>query len=225
MLYYIQDSIDGEEGISLHNMVGEVNSLRYLDILNIFELVTLQPEILTLMLVMVMGALGALIHVTQGYLKQETEESWAVFLFRPLLGVVSALAIYILARAGVLVVSDSGQSAGNAGLSPFFVSFLAIISGLLAESAISNIREAGKNFLKPVDTLETLRWSNGIAEEIEAQAPNKELENLVTILGLPEREVDDIVNGRIPAPEHTQTAIAAWLDKQPRQLFTDLKPS
>ena len=100
-------------------------------------------SLLTLIMALSMGALGSVIYLTKSYFSTEEKNPFSWYFFRPFLGMITALAIFVLAKAGVLVVAgSSGQNNISSELSPFFISFLAIISGLLSEQATDRIKQA-----------------------------------------------------------------------------------
>ena len=117
--------------------------------LNLSFLITMPAEMLTMFMVISMGALGGTIHLTQIFLsrkKQYNDKSttglW-YFLFRPMLGFIVAITVFILVHAGVLVVATPSTQSADSTLSPYFVSFLGIISGLLAQNAVETIQNTG----------------------------------------------------------------------------------
>ncbi|MFT7185998.1 MAG: hypothetical protein ACI84K_001388 [Pseudohongiellaceae bacterium] len=102
---------------------------------------SLPKSILTLLLVLSTGVLGSIIFVTVEFLKEPEDkiQNLNMYLFRPFLGMILALAIYVMLKAGQFTfVDDSNQD-----LSPFLVSFLGIISGMLAEQAYSRLTKTG----------------------------------------------------------------------------------
>ncbi|WP_350335304.1 hypothetical protein [Coralliovum pocilloporae] len=224
---------DGEnkEFVKLHKIASEFQSLKSIEksYIPIFKLVSLQPEILILILVMVMGMLGGLIHLTQGFLYGERNESPSYYIFRPILGVSAAVTIYILAKAGVLVVADPSTASGSGNsLSPFFVSFLAIVSGLMAQNALGNVHRAGENLFKPANLAGKGRWAFGVEAALarsEAAGGERTRKNLIALLGESEGVVNDWIRGTTETPEHAQKAIAAWVNQPVHLLFHDLKTS
>lgn len=101
----------------------------------------LPKSILTLLLVLSTGVLGSIIFVTVEFLKEPEYhiQNLSMYLFRPFLGMILALSMYVMLKAGQFTfVDDSNQN-----LSPFLVSFLGIISGMLAEEAYQRLTKAG----------------------------------------------------------------------------------
>ncbi len=179
-------------------------------------------ELLTLVLTMSMGALGSLIFITLEYFKEDTSKSFSWYFFRPFLGMVTALAIFVFAKAGQLTISDEGVSEN---LNPYFLSFLGIISGLVSEHATDKLRATGATFFQSdIDKKLSLdRWAISIEEQIKKQ--DKSVSELTQFVSASEKTVDDWVKEKKPVPVDEQKIIAAWLAVPRRQIFTDLPPS
>ena len=111
-----------------------------------FPLLPLIPKyILTLILTLAMGALGSLLYITHDYFKRDSDHPISWYLLRPFLGTTTALAMFILAKAGQMTISGgTAEESLIENLNPFFISFLAIISGLLSEQAIEKIKSAAE---------------------------------------------------------------------------------
>nr|WP_321462225.1 hypothetical protein [uncultured Cohaesibacter sp.] len=188
-------------------------------------LATKQSEIVTLVLVLIMGALGGLIHLTQSFLDNE-ETPVSYYIFRPILGILAAFSIFVLVKAGVLVVSGEGFDETKS-LNPFFVAFLGIVSGLMAQNAIMNLRQAGANLFRSQNALEQPRWAiadpgNSVMDKLKQQ-PDKDIAKLAKILDKEQGQVEDWLHGRKCAPLHVQQAVASWLDSDVHELFHDMK--
>ncbi|MFT5702049.1 MAG: hypothetical protein ACI8ZB_004954 [Desulforhopalus sp.] len=114
---------------------------------------TYPRPILKLNLIFSMGILGSLIFVTMEFLKYPSKHSLEMYLFRPFLGMIIALAMYVMVKSGYSAILESNDK----DLSPFFISFLGIISGMLADQAYSNISFTGSKYFpsKPADTPNT----------------------------------------------------------------------
>jgi hypothetical protein len=90
-------------------------------------LVTTQPDILTLTLVILIGILGSSLQMTYAFFTQHRVEKVGAYMLRVCVGAITALVIFIVAKAGVTVVADATRLGGDAAINPYFVSFLAII--------------------------------------------------------------------------------------------------
>lgn len=108
------------------------------------DFVSQHSSILVLLLTLSMGTLGSTIVLTQEVLDQNVNMPLPWIFTRPLLGMATSISIYILAKAGQLTLETGSESDT---LNPFIISFLAIISGLLAEDSVDKISDAGRRFL------------------------------------------------------------------------------
>ena len=192
------------------------------------------PDMLTLILVLSMGALGGTISLTRLYFRDGASEGEpkgtpSYYLFRPFLGAITALAVYILAKAGVLVISAPSSEESGADLSPFFVSFLGIVSGLLAEQALDTIQKAGANWFADSGTVGRARWAHGLKAALGGDDPAKADEtakrtaDLADTIGVAAETMQEWVDERKPVPSQFQVLIAAYLHMSPRDLFSDMQ--
>jgi hypothetical protein len=182
--------------------------------------------LLTLLLTISMGALGSLIYITRDYFQRETQNPFSWYLFRPFLGMVTAIAVFVLAKAGQLTISDAGVTEGVAeNLNPYFISFLAIISGLLSEQATERIRAAGASVFRVEGqgTPAPERWAVGLTERMDEQG--KSAADLAGFVDEDEPTVQEWCDELRPVPATAQTIIASWLGIPRRRLFTDLPPA
>ncbi len=101
--------------------------------------------ILIIVLVLSMGVLGSLIFVTVEFLQEPESypKSLSMYLFRPFLGMILALSMYVMLKSGQSTFSDSSEQ----NLSPFLISFLGIVSGMLAEQAYKRLSITGESVL------------------------------------------------------------------------------
>lgn len=219
---YILDVLDDFSYLAAKQNGNGTSKLAWLKIWRWFEFVDMPSEMLTIMVVASMGALGGSISLTRVYLRPDSNQKTAEYFFRPLLGAITAFAVYVLAKAGVLIVSNNGTSGEGASLSPFFISFVGLMSGMLSEDALNTIQNVGGNWFKNSD--EGIdRWGIGLAEKFEAkQISTKEIANLVKV---PDDTVQKWLNEEEAIPAAKQELIAAWLQTSPRTLFSDMPPN
>lgn len=201
------------------------------------------PDMLTLILVLAMGALGGTIHLTRLYFyggggasgQGPVNLNPSYYLFRPLLGAITALSIYILVKSGVLVISAPTPGNEDTQISPYFISFLGIVSGLLAEQALETIQSAGSRWFASSNRAELARWGHRLGYALGhpenddgahlSAEERKKIDDLCTILGIGEAEIMDWVRELKPVPEQYQRMIAAFLNIPERELFTDIPPT
>jgi hypothetical protein len=114
---------------------------------------TLPHPTLVLLVTISMGALGSVLFMLQLHFISlgntsihRTSLSWHIF--RPFQGMTTALAIYLLVKAGQISVSHS-SGIDEADLNPFVLGFLGVVSGLLSDQAIDRLSAAGVELFKP----------------------------------------------------------------------------
>jgi hypothetical protein len=109
-------------------------------------LATMPPALLIPIVTLAMGALGSVIYLSAGVVAGEPARPMAWYVFRPMLGMVTAFAVFIFVQAGALVVNQPGQNIDPGQLNPYFIAFVSVISGLLSEQAVQRIRGVAANF-------------------------------------------------------------------------------
>jgi hypothetical protein len=102
-------------------------------------------DLLVLLLVMSMGALGGIVRLLRDYGDESHKDPMSKdYAFVPLIGLVVAVGGYILAKTGLLLLSSAKE---EASLSPFMIGLVGIVSGLLAKEVIDRIAGAGRKIL------------------------------------------------------------------------------
>jgi len=106
------------------------------------------PEtLLSIILALSMGGLGSLITVTVEYLRIEkksyNETRFSEYFFRPILGSVMALVVYIAIKSGQLSIMGGEVTE----LTPFLLSFIGILSGLMSEQVYKKLIAYGDNVI------------------------------------------------------------------------------
>ncbi len=109
---------------------------------NIWELPTI---FMSMVLVLAMGGLGSLITVTIEFLGDPAQRSarFSAYLFRPMLGTIVALAAYIGVKSGQVSVAGEGVSE----LSPFLLSFLGVLAGIMSERVYRRLVDYGEKII------------------------------------------------------------------------------
>ena len=106
------------------------------------------PALLSTGLVLLMGALGALLYLFPAYLNRPIPVSVAEIFVRLIFGMCAALAFYVLANATVagFSIADSGvsQAGTSSKLNPFTVSLIGIVAGVLSEDIAKWIQDRGR---------------------------------------------------------------------------------
>jgi fasciclin domain-containing protein len=113
----------------------------------IFNFFSIPPVAQTLFVTLFLGALGAAtINVLRlskvGWWASANDPLWGEIIISPFIGALAAFGIFLVASAGLLLSSDSGQS-GATSLSAFFIGLLGFVSGLLYDEAFGRVRRVG----------------------------------------------------------------------------------
>lgn len=188
------------------------------------KLITAQPDVLTLFLVILMGVLGSALQITHSVFVQNRTESFGSYCLRICVGAITALIIFIVAKAGVPVIADASKLGGEAPINPYFVSFIAILSGLMSENAIVSVQEKGAAFFGAGTSAGPDRWAR---EDLNASlaAPDLTLKAMSEFLGVPEDMTKSILAGKTQATAEAQKTIALYLRRPIRDLFSDMPPA
>jgi hypothetical protein len=186
-------------------------------------LITTRPDMLALWLVILMGVLGSSLQLTNSYFKEPDREVTIGSYFLHLsVGAITALAIFIVAKAGVPVIADASRLGGDAAINPYFVSFLAIISGLLSENALSSIEAQGRRLFGGATT-EPDRWA---PTDLTADATKdgRSIKELADYLDINESTTAAMLKGEEKIEPAKQHVIAVYLRRPAREIFTDIGP-
>lgn len=201
-----------------------LNDAVFLRMMGLHFLATMPGQMLTLILTLCMGGLGSVIYLTRYFFDGPESRSLGWYVFRTLLGMGTAVAVFILAKAGQLIISDSAVSGSVDGnLNPFFISFLAIVSGLMSEQAYTRIERSGIAFFRVGDGESRERWAFGVRRAM-ADREGKTAEELARRLEIPPETAAGWLAERRPVPADAQRAIALWLGRDDRELFSDRPP-
>jgi hypothetical protein len=111
---------------------------------------SMPPSLLIPTLVLAMGALGSVIRLTVDFINTKQKVlPLSLFMFTPLLGMITAFAVFILIQAGVLIITQPpAEGAGPGQLNPYVISFIGIVSGLVSDRAIGKLSEVAGNLFK-----------------------------------------------------------------------------
>jgi hypothetical protein len=106
-------------------------------------------EIMEMLLLVCMGMLGGVISVTRSFIEKSlTNPSISDLIYKPAIGGVVALGIYVLFRASQLFIAGQSQTGGVASTSIFLVAGLGLASGVCASDAIGQIEALAGRLLR-----------------------------------------------------------------------------
>jgi hypothetical protein len=189
----------------------------------VYRLTLIPSDVLVLALVIIMGLLGSSLQLSYVYVTQFEAKNASFYIIRPLFGVITAFVIFIVAKAGIPLIADPTRLGANAPINPYFISFLAIISGLLSERALVSLMRIGSNYFRESDAGEPLRWARSNLKD-EFKNSERDPDQLRKLLKAKDAEWDEWLQGKEPMPSSVQTMLAAVLQKPRRDLFTDIPP-
>jgi hypothetical protein len=132
---------------------GEANALAALSPLGVSAFLAQgHPALLSTTLVLLMGALGALLYLFPAYLNRAVPVTMAEIAVRLIFGMCAAMALYVLANAAISSFSLGGggsQPAGtSAALNPFTVSLFGIVAGVMSEDIAKWIQDRGRGIFQ-----------------------------------------------------------------------------
>jgi hypothetical protein len=188
------------------------------------SLITAQPDVLTLFLVVLMGILGSTLQITHAFFNENRLQNAGSLVLRVCVGAITALVIFIVAKAGVPVVTDATKFGGEAPINPYFVSFIAILSGLMSENAIASVQAKGAKFFGSDAPGAPDRWARSDLNTL-LQGPDLSLKTLCDYMGTTEDVTKSILAGKASATPDQQKAISIYLRRELRDLFSDLPPA
>ena len=100
-------------------------------------LIALPYDLLVLIMVMAMGAMGGMVRLLRDYGDKSREPpSTSDYLFIPLIGLVVAIGGYIMAKTGLLLLASGKE---QTSLSPFMIGLVGLVSGLAVKEVIDTL--------------------------------------------------------------------------------------
>jgi hypothetical protein len=188
-----------------------------------YRMLTLRSDLLTLLLVVLMGVLGSALQITHAYFMKNQRRTIGGYFQRLSVGAMTALVIFIVAKAGVPVIADPSRLGGETPINPYFVSFLAVVSGLLSENAIANIQAQGARLFGPGGAGPD-RWARtDLSPDLEAQGLS--VAKLAEHLEVSEEVAKAMLAGQKEMNTAQQKIVAIYLRRDPRDIFTDIPPT
>jgi predicted nucleic acid-binding Zn-ribbon protein len=218
----IKPNIDQESRSRVENAMYELYFDTNFTSVVLKPIITAPTDLLILSLVILMGILGSALQMTYAYFVKNQTMSVGGYFLRLSVGAITALVIFIVAKAGVPVVADTSRLGGDAPINPYLVSFLAIISGLLSENAIASVQAQGAKFFG-AGTDGPDRWTRSdLTGDLQAQ--NLSLTDLAAYLGVGEDVAAAQLKGEAKIAAAQQKVIAIYLRRNPRDIYTDIPP-
>jgi hypothetical protein len=189
------------------------------------ENVLLSPsDFLALLLVGCCGIMGALLRIVLSTYQSGNDPSARDFFVNPILGLICALVIYVLFRAGFIAITDQSQGADASTLSPFVIAILSTAAGLLSEQAIELFRSTSIKWFGSGVPGGNERWAVHLKREL-AKHPDLSLPVLAKRLDVTEEKLQAWIDERAPVPFDKQRELMLVLNADPREIFSDMRPA
>ena len=218
----VKSDLDEQTRARIENALYELNPSSGLLSEIIYKLVILQPDVLTLSLVLLMGILGSSLQILNSVFTAHRVDSFGNYILRISVGALTALVIFIVSKAGVPIIADTSKLGGDAPINPYFISFLAVISGLLSEQAIVTVQNQGARLFS-TGVKEPDRWAQtDLTSRLGAE--NIAMSAIARYLNCSEGAAQSILKGETKADAEQQRTIAIFLRSNVRDLFTDIPP-
>jgi hypothetical protein len=176
-----------------------------------------------LLLLISMGVLGSALNLLAVFIANERESlSFGEYPLRLAFGAVLAIVMFIIAKAGVPILADTSKIGGNAPLNPYFISLLAVVSGLMSDRSMSTIRNVASSLLTSVGGADySPRYSRVVLDDV-LKAANRDIDGLAQLLGTSTEDAKKLFSGNDAVPPDRQKLISAYLGRPVRELFSDL---
>lgn len=205
------------------NITAELNSLSGIWHGIIYRTALWTNDMLVLLLLISMGVLGSALNLLAVFIANEQESlSFGEYPLRLAFGAVLAIVMFIVAKAGVPILADTSKMGGNAPLNPYFISLLAIVSGLMSDRAMGTIRNVATSLLQSVGGADYSQRYSRVALDDALQAASRDLDGLAALLGTSAEDARKLFSGTDAVPPDRQKLISAYLNRPIRDLFSDL---
>ena len=205
------------------NATAELNSLSNIWRGIIYRVALWTNDMLVLLLLISMGVLGSALNLLAVFIANEQESlSFGEYPLRLAFGAVLAIVMFIIAKAGVPILADTSKIGGNAPLNPYFISLLAVVSGLMSDRSMSTIRNVASSLLRSVGGADySPRYSRVVLDDA-LKAANRDVDGLALLLGTSADETRKLFSGNDAVSPDRQKLISAYLGRPIRELFSDL---
>jgi hypothetical protein len=205
------------------NATAELNSLSSIWRGIVYRVALWTNDMLVLLLLISMGVLGSALNLLAVYIANEQDSlSVGEYPLRLAFGAVLAIVMFIVAKAGIPILADTSKIGGNAPLNPYFISLLAIVSGLMSDRAMDTIRNVATSLLQSVGGADYSPRYSRVALDDTLKTANRDIDGLAALLGTSADNVKKLFSGNDKVPPDQQKLISAYLGRPIRELFSDL---
>ena len=180
--------------------------------------VAMPNMMLTLMVSLLMGALGSSIRMMVELLQTKETEDPRWYFFQPFLGALLAFAVFILFKSAHNALSGGGSA--GAELNPYMIAFVGIVSGMLSEKAYRRIGVEGSRLLAEDTMPRYVRPDVAAAQLATLRKSPADLQRFFAR----DVPVEMWLTGQEKLAPNDQTIVAAWLNAPEWQVLTDKPP-
>jgi len=205
------------------NITAELNSLSKIWHGIVYRTALWTNDMLVLLLLISMGVLGSALNLLAVFIANDQEAlSFGEYPLRLAFGAVLAIVMFIIAKAGVPILADTSKIGGNAPLNPYFISPLAIVSGLMSDRSMAAVRGVATSILQGVGGADYARRYSRVVLDDALKTANRDANGLARVLGIGVDETKKLFSGKDLIAPDRQKLIAAYLGQPPRELFSDV---
>jgi hypothetical protein len=205
------------------NVTAELNSLSNIWGGVVYDIALWTNDMLVLLLLISMGVLGSALNLLAAFISNDRDSmSFGEYPLRLAFGAVLAIVMFIIAKAGVPILADTGKIGGNAPLNPYFISLLAVVSGLMSDRSMTTIRNVASSLLERVGGGDYSQRYSRVALDDALKTANRTVDGLAQTLGISVDDTKKLFSGNDKISPDSQKMISAYLGASARDLFSDL---
>ncbi len=205
------------------NMSSELSSLSKIWQGVVYRTALWTNDMLVLSLLISMGVLGSALNLLAIFFTNDQESlSFGEYPLRLAFGAVLAIVMFIIAKAGVPILADTTKIGSNAPLNPYFISLLAVVSGLMSDRSMAAIRNVATTLLQSVGGADFSQRYSRLALDDLLKAANREIDALAQILAMSTEDTKKLFSGNDLISPDRQRLISAFFGRSIRELFSDL---
>jgi hypothetical protein len=205
------------------NITAELSSLSSVWGGAVYTVALWTNDMVVLSLLISMGVLGSALNLLAAFISNDQDSlSFGEYPLRLAFGAVLAIVMFIIAKAGVPVLADTGKLAGNAPLNPYFISLLAVVSGLMSDRSMAAIRGVASSLLRSVGGADYSPRYCRVDLDEALKAANRDIGGMARLLEVDVDDVQKLFSGNDKVSPDQQKLVSAYLGRPLRDLFSDL---
>lgn len=189
---------------------------------------TLSSDSLRLVFIFVVGAIGSVLYIAKRQMQLALQGHWMTqapkrplmwLVFRPFFGVVVALAVFLVVRAGQMALGGEGSEIGSgANLNLPILAVIALFAGLLSWHAVDAIESKGKVWFQGQSRRDL--WATGLDHTLKDAG--RSVDECANQIGRSVEQVERWLMFRDKVTPEMQDRIATWLERSIDEMFGDI---